>query len=274
VRIVRIIRGGSFVSGDWDATTYHLVSEPQLQWGLRVLQRLELAGRESVADVGCGTGRLTAVLAARVPAGRVTGIDASPAMLAEARRQLQLLGVPLVRASADRLPFSETFDVLFSNATFHWVVDHEALFASIFAALRPGGRLHAQCGGGPNLARLRQRAERLMASDRYGPHFSGWSEPWHYADAAGTARRLGNAGFRDIATSLEDAPVRFGNAPDFRTFTRSVCLRPYLNRLPLDTGESFTDELVDLAASDDPPFVLDYCRLNLTARRPPADGRA
>jgi SAM-dependent methyltransferase len=262
------------VTADWDAATYHVVSAPQQEWGRRVLDRLALEGSESVADVGCGTGRLTAQLFARVPRGRLTAIDRSPAMLSQARLHLSSDRVAWVRASADALPFNAAFDVVFSTATFHWVLDHDALFSSLFVALKPGGRLHAQCGGGPNLARLRRRAAGLLRQPPYAACFDGWQEPWQYADPGSTERRLSVAGFRDISTSLEPAPVRFDKPAEFRAFCENVCLHPYLNRLPVDTRASFADELVKLAECDDPPFVLDYWRLNLTARKPESPGRA
>lgn len=262
------------MTADWDAATYHVVSAPQQEWGRRVLDRLALEGSESVADVGCGTGRLTAELLARVPRGRLTAIDRSPAMLSRARQHLRSPRVAWVRASADALPFRAAFDVVFSTATFHWVLDHDALFSSLFEALKPGGLLHAQCGGGPNLARLRRRAAHLVTQPPFATHFAGWQEPWQYSDPASTERRLRAAGFRDVSTSLEQAPVRFERPVEFRAFCENVCLHPYLNRLPIDTRASFADELVKLAESDDPSFVLDYWRLNLTARKPDSHGRA
>lgn len=253
---------------DWNATAYHRVSAPQFEWGRRVLDRLVLAGDERVADVGCGTGRLTRELVARLPQGRVIAIDRSAAMLAQAALHLVSARVPLVRASADALPFHEAFDVVFSTATFHWVLDHDALFASLFAVLKPGGRLHAQCGGGANLARLRQRAASLIAAPRYAAHFGGWREPWNYAGAQVTAERLGAAGFTDIDTGLEPAPITFDTPDDWRTFAENVCLHPYRDRLPADIQAAFTAELVALAAADRPALTLDYWRLNLVARKP------
>jgi trans-aconitate 2-methyltransferase len=73
---------------DWDAATYDRVSSPQVEWAGPVLDRLELRGDETVLDAGCGTGRVTAVLAQRLPRGRVIAVDGSPAMVAEARKRL------------------------------------------------------------------------------------------------------------------------------------------------------------------------------------------
>ncbi|MFL5957235.1 MAG: class I SAM-dependent methyltransferase, partial [Solirubrobacterales bacterium] len=73
---------------EWDATTYDRVSTPQLEWGLRVLDRLPLRGDERVLDAGCGSGRVTARLAERLPRGHVVAVDASAAMVARAREAL------------------------------------------------------------------------------------------------------------------------------------------------------------------------------------------
>ncbi len=143
------------MSRDWDAATYHRISEPQVTWGRRVLDRLPLRGDETVLDAGCGTGRLTAELLERLPRGRVLALDNSPAMLAAAREYLApRFGdrVSFVLADLQELadrPLPEPVDAIFSTAAFHWVLDHPRLFRGLYRALRPGGRLVAQCGGGP-----------------------------------------------------------------------------------------------------------------------------
>jgi trans-aconitate methyltransferase len=260
-------------SFEWDAATYDRLSLPQQEWGASVLTRLPLAGDETALDVGCGTGRLTEALLTRLPRGRVTAIDRSPNMLQAARTNLRARfpgRVSFARADGAALPFRRVADVIFSTATFHWIPDHDRLFASLYAALRPGGRVVAQCGGGPNLARLLQRASALAATDRFRPFFAGWSDPWLFADADTTARRLEDAGFSDVETWVHPAPITFQTAAEYRDFLACVCVRAYCERLGSADREAYLDALTALAAADDPPFTLDYWRLNLSARRPPA----
>ena len=102
-------------------------------------------------------------------------------------------------------PSKECFDGIFSTAAFHWVLDHGRLFRSLFHALRPGGWLHAQCGGGPNLARLRIRTDELAATTKYAPYFADFREPWTFNDAETAAAMLRRAGFTEVSTSLEPA---------------------------------------------------------------------
>ena len=231
---------------------------------------MPLEGDERVLDIGCGTGRITSDLAGRVRRGSVVGLDRSAAMLAIAGdwlRQRQLR-VPLLLGDGAALPFRRTFDVIFSTATFHWIHDHAALFRSIVTALRPGGRLAAQCGGGANLAVLLGRADRLMREPRFAPYFEEWTEPTYYSDAETAARRLRAAGFEAVETSLEPAPTSFDSPVEFQDFIAHVCVRHHVARLPPRERALFLAELTVAAADDSPPLTLDYWRLNLAGRRP------
>ncbi|HET7373103.1 MAG TPA: methyltransferase domain-containing protein, partial [Gemmatimonadaceae bacterium] len=240
-------------------------------WGKRVLAALELAGTESVLDAGCGTGRLTALLAERLPHGQVVALDRSSNMTQMASSTLSPFRehAAVVLADLVALPFAEAFDVVFSTATFHWVLDHDRMFANLFGALKPGGRMHAQCGGGPNLARLHRRAVALARSAQFAPEFVGWSDPWNYSSAEDAHARLVRAGFTDVRAWLEEAPATFADADAFRVFIKTVVLRPFLAPISDERRRAaFVDHVVDAASQDDPPYTLDYWRLNITARRP------
>lgn len=257
---------------EWNADVYHRVSDPQRAWGGTVLARLPLAGTELVLDIGCGTGRLTAELLQRLPGGRVVGLDLSENMLATAARHLIPAfpsRITFVRADAASLPFKGAADAIFSTATFHWVRDREGLFASLFAALKPGGRLVAQCGGAGNLERLHGRCDTLMRERRFAPHFAGWEEPWEFADAATAAARLRRAGFTDVRTGIEPAPIVLPARDAFVEFVSHVICRPHLARLAdAADRDAFMNAIATMAADDTPAFELDYRRLNLEARKP------
>jgi trans-aconitate 2-methyltransferase len=256
---------------EWDAGAYHRISSPQYAWGQRVLARLALEGSEVVADAGCGSGRLTAELLERLPRGRVVAVDQSQNMLDEARATLSRFGDRVTYVSADlqTLELSAPVDVIFSTATLHWILDHPRLFRHLFGALKPGGRLVAQCGGGRNIQRLHDRAADLMATEPYAAAFASWSEPWEFADDVTTAARLREAGFVEVKAWLEPALTPFPDAATFGDFITKVVLRNHLGYLASEADRArFIAALVDTASRDEPPFSLDYVRLNIQAQRP------
>jgi len=152
---------------DWDAATYDRVSAPQVEWAAAVLDRLELRGDETVLDAGCGSGRVTEMLIERVPDGKVIAVDAAPAMVAKAREKIGDRAEVLLQDLAE-LRLSEPVDAVFSNAVFHWIRDHNRLFKRLFDALKPGGRIEAQCGGAGNISKFHAAVSQL--ADR--PPFS------------------------------------------------------------------------------------------------------
>lgn len=271
---------------DWDAERYHRLSDPQLGWGRRVLSKLAAQPGERILDLGCGTGRLTTEVLSAMRSGCVVGLDRSEAMLQQAAVQTaQTAGGPrevhrapdhihLVRADGAHLPFAGVFDAVFSAATFHWIPDHDQLFASIYGALAPGGRLVAQCGGGPNLATLLHRAHTLMELPAYRDWFRDWHDPWNFADVPSTIVRLEKAGFTMVHVSLEPAPTTLPDAPAYLDFLSCVCVRHHVERLPESARPSFLAALARDAELDDPPFTLDYWRLNLSAVKPTGAERA
>jgi trans-aconitate 2-methyltransferase len=189
--------------------------------------------------------------------------------VARAYLELDYAGrVEFVRCDLLDLPFDREFDVIFSTASFHWVLDHDRLFRNLYRALRPRGWLVAQCGGGKNIARLVARAQVLMENVAYAAYFADYKFPWEYSDAATAAARLRTAGFTEIETSLEEAPTWFANAPEFHLFVENVILRHHLQRIPdRAVRQQFMAELTRQYAQDDPPFLIDYWRLNMKARR-------
>lgn len=254
---------------EWDAESYQRISDPQFAWGLRVLERLPLEGSETVIDAGCGSGRLTGVLAQRLPRGRLIAVDRSTNMLDEARRRLAELGDRISFVSADLATFVADVpaDAVFSTATFHWVHDHDRLFASLHRSLRPGGRLVAQCGGAGNLDRFHALAERLYRSEPFTKWFVDFEPAWNFQGPDATSERLRRAGFVDVACALEDAPTPFSDETTFREFVRTVVLRQHLARIPDEALRGrYLDEVVAAAAKAG-PLELDYVRLNISARR-------
>jgi trans-aconitate 2-methyltransferase len=242
---------------DWDAQTYDRIADPMTRWGATVLDRLPLRGDERVLDAGCGSGRVTELLAERLPDGSVVALDGSPAMIEAARGRLARFGDRIDYVVADLgepLPIAEPVDAVLSTATFHWVPDHDALFRNLAAVLQPGGRLVAQCGGAGNIASI----QRVLATVG-----DGWLGPTHFATVLDTARRLDAAGFVDVECWLTDEPTRFEPGEQFETYLRTVVLGAHLERLPPAAHDDFVRAVADRL--EEP--LIDYVRLNILAVR-------
>lgn len=244
---------------EWDAKTYDAISDPQFSWGTEVLGRLELSGEEAVLDAGCGSGRVTEELIKRLPGGRVLAVDGSEAMIAEARRRLGDRASYLV-SDLSELEIDEPVDLVFSTATLHWILDHDRLFGRLRAALRPGGRLVAQCGGEGNVAEHARAIATVAAKPEFASHLKEMTGIWNFASPEETEARLGNAGFAEARCWLEPKPVQPERPLEF---TSTVTLVPLLAQLPEEKRRPFAEAILEESGK---PLVLDYVRLNIEAR--------
>jgi trans-aconitate 2-methyltransferase len=245
------------VPRDWDAATYDRIADPQLRWGTAVLERLELDGAGTVIDAGCGSGRVTELVADRFPNARIVALDGSASMIEQARGRLGRFGDRVAFVLADLmkpLPVDEPVDAVFSTATFHWVPDHNALFANLAGAMRPGARLVAQCGGAGNLTSVVRVLEDLGADTFGGKVFATPEE---------TVDRLRRAGFAEIECWLTREPTPFEGLDALGTFLRTVVLRDHVHDMSADDAAAFTRAV----ASRLPGIELDYVRLNIGATR-------
>ena len=245
------------VPRDWDAATYDRIADPQLRWGAAVLDRLTLDGVGTVMDAGCGSGRVTELVADRFPNARIVALDGSSSMLEQARGRLKRFGdrVTFVLADLMRpLPVDEPVNAVLSTATFHWVPDHDALFANLAGAMTPGARLVAPCGGAGNLTSVVQVLEDLGADTFGGKVFATPEE---------TEARLRRAGFDDVECWLHREPTPFESLDALEIFLRTVVLGDHVHGMGDDEAAAFTHAV----ATRLPGLELDYVRLNLGATR-------
>lgn len=244
---------------EWDAATYDAVSDPQFEWGMEVLERLELRGDETAIDAGCGSGRITAQLLERLPDGKLLAVDGSPAMIAKARERLGERANYLVADLAE-LEVPEPFDLVFSTATFHWIQDHDALFRRLHAALKSDGRLVAQCGGRRNVAEHTVAIASVGARPEFARHLTEMTGIWNFAGPDETEERLRAAGFSEARCWLQPKPV---TPADPLAFVSTVTLGPILDQLPEKLRRPFAEAVLEESPE---PFTLDYVRLNIEAR--------
>ena len=248
---------------DWDAKRYAEQGRGVRGFGHALVRDLDLRGDERVLDAGCGDGEVTAGLLERLPEGRVYAVDGSPAMVERARTALG--GDPrvtVVLSDLLELALPEPVDVAFSSATFHWIADHDALFARLHGALRPGGRLLAQCGGAGNIAAVREAVDAVTGQDPWREHLAGWVGPWNFATPQETVARLERAGFAEAQAGLHTEIVHAADPPAYMT---TMVLGAHLDRLP---GELRNGYAAAVAARLPDPLDVEYVRLTMRARRP------
>jgi trans-aconitate 2-methyltransferase len=263
--------GGSLsrhTTTDWDARNYDRLAAPQEEWARKVLERVPLEGDETVLDAGCGSGRATKLLLNKLPDGRVIGVDGSPSMIEVAREafaeddrvvlitsDLLDLEPALIRAEAG----VDAVDSVFSNATFHWIRDHERLFRRLRTVIRPGGRLVAQCGGRGNVEAWVRAVRAASARDPFAGHVGDFA-PWNFYGPDETEERLRAAGFEDVRCWLEEVSVILPEDP--RDFISACGLAIHRAHLPEDLREQFTEAVLDSIRGSD---ALRYVRLNIDA---------
>jgi trans-aconitate 2-methyltransferase len=248
-------------AAEWDAAAYHRLAKPQEEWARQVLERLPLNGGETVLDAGCGSGGVTRLLLERLPSGRVVGVDGSRAMIEEARANLEPCAdrVDLRVVDLLELQLEEPVDAVFSNATFHWVPDHDLLFRRLRAAMKQGAWLVAQCGGEGNVAEFAAAIEVASQLPEFASTFEGWPTPYNFAAPEETEARLAAAGFAEARCWLEEKLVQ---PEEPREFGAAAGLAPHLERLPDDKRDAFVDAVMDRLEQ---PISYRYVRLNIDA---------
>jgi len=146
------MKGLQMKTGDirWDAADYGKHSKTQYRWAQELMAGLQLRGCEAVLDIGCGEGKVTKGIADRLPHGYVIGIDRSEDMITSARRRYSkhaFQNLIFRKMDVRELDFESQFDVAFSNAALHWIVDHLSFLYKVKKALKRNGRILFQIGG-------------------------------------------------------------------------------------------------------------------------------
>ena len=250
---------------EWDAASYEELADPMTRWGAKFLDLVELRGDEKVVDAGCGTGRVTELLLDRLPDGTVLAVDVSEEMVSVAAGRFAGDGrVRVERQDLLELDAGELVDVIFSTATFHWILDHDKLFRRLSDNLKSGGLLAAQCGGTGNVARVLETAQEVMHEERFREAFDGWTDSKHFADPETTRSRLEKAGFEKVEAWLHEEPTEFDSVEKLARYLKTVILRQHVAVLPEEKRDDFV-RVVAEQMSEEP--VVDYVRLNMLARR-------
>jgi trans-aconitate 2-methyltransferase len=268
-------------SFQWDSSDYSLHSSAQLAWAVELIDKMRLTGRETVLDIGCGDGKVTALLAERVHDGRVTGVDLSGDMIAFARKSFAdgvFPNLEFMEMDARKLDFENCIDAAFSNAALHWIKDHRPVLAGVRRALKPGGRLLFQMGGKGNASEILNVIDGMKRVAPWREWFVDFEMPYGFwgpeeyeswlKEAELAPRRI------ELIPKTMVQPDREGLAGWIRT-----TWLPYLERVPDDLKTRFIDEIIDRHLETHPSDVsgairIAMVRLEVEATKPATDWRS
>jgi trans-aconitate 2-methyltransferase len=231
----------------WDAKEYAKHSSNQFEWAKELIPKLELIGNESLIDIGCGDGKVTQLLSTYLPHGRAVGIDSSEEMITAARQTFPHCHNPnltFLRMDARELTFREQFDVAFSNATLHWIIDHPVVLAGVHESLDKNGKLLFQMAGKGNAQDVIAVVEELISEEDCQPYFKNFTFPYGFYGPEEYNPWLKKAGFKVERIELFPKDMKLHGKEGLLGWIRSVWL-PFTERVPPNLRESFANEIAD-----------------------------
>jgi trans-aconitate methyltransferase len=238
--------------------------------GTTLIAELGLQGTERVLDLGCGDGALTARIAALVPRGQVTGIDASRGMIAAALPKA-CGNLRFVRMDINDLSFSGEFDVAFSNATLHWVKDHQRLYKNVNRALRPGGRIRFNFASQGNCSHFFRVAREAMSQTEFSAYFADFEWPWYMPKVDEYAALVKSSGLSNVRVWGENADRFFADSDAMIRWIDQPSIVPFLACVREEHKREFRDYVVsrmlDETRQSDGRCFETFRRVNVSARK-------
>jgi len=255
---------------EFDGKKYEKASDHQKEWGTRLIAELNLKGSERVLDLGCGDGAITAQIAALLPEGEVLGIDASEGMIGAALPK-ERHNLSFRRLDINDLNFVERFDVVFSNATLHWVKDHNRLLRNVRRSLRPGGLLRFNFAGEGNCLNFFTVIHEAMARPEFRSFFTGFEWPWYMPPLNEYHVLAKNSGLQDVQVWGENADRYF---PDEETMIRWIdqpSLVPFLAYVDEQKKDAFREfvvrRMIKATKQEDGRCFETFRRINVSEAR-------
>jgi trans-aconitate 2-methyltransferase len=224
----------------WDADIYDAVNAPQADAGRELIAMAKVREQDSILDIGCGTGTLTAELARLAHRGKVVGIDPSIEMFDRAKNKCSSFSnILLYNMPAQALHFQKEFDLVFSNSTFQWIKEQEDIMVRVYKALRPDGRFAVQMPAKDFCWAMTENIHSAIITLGLEKKFSRMASPWQFPLKEKMVRFLKDAGFRNVDVFYKDYTLLFQSVDEVLAWGISAALRPYLAPLPERKQERF-----------------------------------
>ncbi len=254
---------------EFDAEKYRRASSHQQGWGQRLIDELALLGSERILDMGCGDGRLAAALASRVPQGCVLGIDASRNMIEQAQQSHAAANLEFRLLDINDIDFQGMFDLVFSNATLHWIKDHRRLLSRVYRALASGGQVRFNFAGQGNCMNFIEVVRQTMAEESFAPCFRGFDWPWFMPGVAEYERLLATSRFAAAEVWHEDAETVFQTADTLIGWIDQPSLVPFMTCIAGPDKQRFRGivvaRMLERTRQSDGTFLETFRRINVRA---------
>lgn len=232
----------------WDSEDYAKHSSVQYQWAQELINKLHLKGTESVLDIGCGDGKVTALISSHLPEGSITGIDSSENMISLAQKNFPSLNYPnlsFIHMDAAKLNFKNQFDIAFSNATLHWVKDHVVVLKGVKESLNKSGSILFQMGGKGNAQDIVNTVKDIIEKDKWKIYFDDFSFPYTFCSPEEYGRWLKGVGLNPKRIELIPKDMTQKGKDGLAGWIRTTWL-PYAERIPENNCDQFIDDIINL----------------------------
>jgi trans-aconitate 2-methyltransferase len=255
---------------EFDGEEYRKASTHQREWGNRIIAEISLKGNERILDLGCGDGSLTSQLAKLVPEGCVLGIDSSRGMI-DAACNLQGQNLLFRLMDINLLDFREEFDLVFSNATLHWVKDHNRLLKNTFACLKENGIMRFNFAAKGNCSHFIEVIGEATELPEYSSYFKVFEWPWYMPSVEEYEALVRQFPFREIRVWGEIADRYFPDISSLVKWVDQPSIVPFLECIPQSKKQSFRDyvveKMIEETLQNDGRCFETFRRINVLARK-------
>jgi trans-aconitate methyltransferase len=231
----------------WKAEECTETLTSQFDCAKKLIAKLKLKGTESVIDIGCGDGKITALLASYLPHGKVVGVDSSEEMIALARKSFPHCHHPnltFLRMDARELTFRQQFDIAFSSAVLHWIIDHQTVLAGVSECLDKNGKLLFQMAGKGNAQDILAVVQELISEEDSAPYFKNFTFPYGFYGPEEYNDWLREAGLKPERIELSPKIMKLHGKDGLANWIRTVW-RPFTERVPPSLRDTFINEIAE-----------------------------
>ncbi|MDR2967866.1 MAG: methyltransferase domain-containing protein [Methanobacteriaceae archaeon] len=227
---------------EFDGEKYKQSSKHQKEWGSSLISEMELKGNEMILDLGCGDGVLTEQLSLLVPEGKIIGIDASFGMIQTAKK-LEKDNLSFICMDITDMDFINDFDIIYSNATLHWVKNHEELLKNTLLALKSYGTIRWNFAGDGNCSNFFEIIKSVI-NNNYKKYFFNFQWPWYMPSSEEYEKLIAKAGFSSFLVELENKDRYFSNEDEMIKWIDQPSIVPFIQCIPDNKKENFRNIVI------------------------------